>query len=47
MWFKVVPVKISSRNVGKEIVTYAVLDSGPDASVYLKNLVRALYLKNI
>ena len=47
MWFKVVPVKISSRNGGKEIVTYAVLDSGPDASVYLKNLVRALHLKNI
>lgn len=46
MWFKVVPVKISSRNGGKEIVTYAVLDSGSDASVYLKSLVRALHLKN-
>ena len=47
MWFKVVPVKISSRSGGKEIVTYAVLDSGSDASVYLKSLVRALHLKNI
>ena len=36
--FKVVPVKISSRNGGKEIATYAFLDSGSDASFRIVSL---------
>ena len=43
---KVVPVKISSRNGGKEIVTYAFLDGGSDASFCLESLVRALDSKD-
>ena len=45
--FKVVPVKISSRNGRKEIVTYAFLDGGSDAGFCLESLVRALDLKDM
>ena len=47
MCFKVVPVKVNSRNGGKEIVTYAFLDGGSDASFCLESLVRALDLKDM
>lgn len=45
--FKVVPVKINSRNGAKEIVTYALLDSGSNASFYLESLVRGLDRKDM
>ena len=45
--FKVVPVKICSRNGAKEIVTYALSDSGSDASFYLESLLWELYLKDM
>ena len=45
--FKVVPVKICSRNGAKEIVTYALSDSGSDASFYLESLLWELDLKDM
>ena len=46
-YFKVVSVKINSRNGAKEIVTYALLDNGSNASFYLESLVRGLYRKDM
>ena len=44
--FKVVPVKISGSGGTKEILTYAFLDSGSDATFCLESLVQELDLKD-
>ena len=44
--FKVVPVRIQSPKGGKEITTYAFLDSGSDSTLCLDSLVDELGLEN-
>ena len=44
--FKVVPVRIKSPKDGKEITTYAFLDSGSDSTLCLDSLVDELGLEN-
>lgn len=44
--FKVVPVKVSSRNSNKAVTTYAFFDSGSDASLCLESLIEELDVKD-